>query len=132
MIFFLGSQDVAADFDVLKANNITHILNIASVVENKYPDDFRYLRREMLDVPDTDIRSHFPVCFQFIDEGRSSGCVFVHCNAGVSRAASMVIGYVMKSEGMEFQKAFDHVKSIRSCIRPNDGFMHQLKHYEPS
>jgi len=127
---YFGSQDVAADFDILTSYGVTHILNVASHCAVSFPEDFTYLKLDILDIPSTDICSYFPQCFQFIDAGRESGKVFVHCNAGVSRAASIVIGYLMKTEKLEFLLAFEKVKAVRPCIRPNDGFREQLKKYQ--
>ncbi len=62
---------------------------------------------------------------------RQEGAVFVHCNAGVSRAATVVIAYHMKTQDVDFHTAYQHVKGVRPCIRPNDGFMRQLKQYKP-
>ncbi len=131
VFYCAGSQDVAADFELLKKHNVTHIFNVASYVENNFPRDFVYKQVKLLDLPETQIVEHFPTYFKFIDEGREKGNVFVHCNAGVSRAASIVIGYVMRTEGMDYQKAFDYVKSVRSCICPNEGFRKQLRDYKP-
>jgi len=128
---YFGSQDPAADYDILTSYGITHILNVASHCAISFPDDFTYLKLDILDVPTTDICTYFAECFPFIDSGRESGQVFVHCNAGVSRAASIVIGYLMKTEKLDFVSAFEKVKSVRSCIRPNDGFSDQLKKYHP-
>jgi protein-tyrosine phosphatase len=52
--------------------------------------------------------------------------VLFHCAAGVSRSASFVIAYLMKDQGISYQEAFNFVKSKRSIIRPNSGFVQQL------
>lgn len=59
------------------------------------------------------------------------GVVLVHCNAGVSRSASVVIGFLMSQEKMSFDEAFSTVKTARPSIQPNPGFMNQLKKYNP-
>lgn len=59
------------------------------------------------------------------------GVVLVHCNAGVSRSASVVIGFLMCQEKMSFDEAFSAVKAARPYIQPNPGFMNQLKKYNP-
>ncbi len=59
------------------------------------------------------------------------GVVLVHCNAGVSRSASVVIGFLMSQEKMSFDEAFSAVKTARPHIQPNPGFMSQLKKYNP-
>ena len=37
---------------------------------------------------------------------------------------------MMKEYKMSLEEAIDHVRKKRSCINPNEGFMHQLKAYE--
>lgn len=58
------------------------------------------------------------------------GVVLVHCNAGVSRAAAIVIGFLMNSEEISFTSAFSLVKNARPSICPNAGFMEQLRTYQ--
>uniref|UniRef100_A0A8C1ZIG9 Dual specificity phosphatase 19b n=1 Tax=Cyprinus carpio TaxID=7962 RepID=A0A8C1ZIG9_CYPCA len=116
----------------LSINTVTHVLNVAYGVENVFPDLFTYKTVTVLDLPETDITSYFPECFQFINEAsQQGGVVLVHCNAGVSRSASVVIGFLMSQEKMSFDEAFSAVKTARPYIQPNPGFMSQLKKYNP-
>jgi len=46
----------------------------------------------------------------------------VHCAAGVSRSASIVIAYLMKINHWTFENAYSFVKSKRKIIDPNFGF----------
>jgi len=55
------------------------------------------------------------------------GCVLVHCMAGISRSSTIVIAYLIVRRGWSFEKAYEHVRTARPTIRPNDGFMQQLK-----
>lgn len=57
------------------------------------------------------------------------GVALVHCNAGVSRSASIVIGYLMLREGLSFDDALRQVKLARPSVCPNPGFYQQLKNY---
>ena len=41
-----------------------------------------------------------------------------------------VIAYMMKEYQMPLADAKKHVKTIRGCINPNDGFLSQLRSYE--
>ncbi|XP_017690250.1 PREDICTED: dual specificity protein phosphatase 19 isoform X2 [Lepidothrix coronata] len=122
----LGSQDAAHDLET-----VTHILNVAYGVQNAFLDDFVYKTISILDLPETDITSYFPECFEFIEKAKiQDGVVLVHCNAGVSRAAAVVIGFLMNSERLSFARAFSLVKNARPAACPNPGFMEQLHKYQ--
>ncbi|XP_072541091.1 dual specificity protein phosphatase 19 [Salminus brasiliensis] len=128
----LGSQDAAHDFGTLRKYKVTHILNVAYGVENAFPELFIYKTLSILDLPDADIISHLQECSQFIDQAKAEkGVVLVHCNVGVSRSVSVVIGYLMSKEGQSFEDAFSFVKSARPASCPNPGFLEQLKNFKP-
>ena len=81
---FLGSQDVAADIQLLHSRGITHILNMApSIVANSFPTEFEYASLDLLDAPDAKL----PVetILDFLSKEKDGARIFVHCNAGVSR-----------------------------------------------
>ncbi|XP_029377347.1 dual specificity protein phosphatase 19-like [Echeneis naucrates] len=128
----LASQDAAHDIDTLQRHQVTHVLNVAYGVNNLFPDQLLYKTLQILDVPDTDITSYLGECSSFIDLAREQGgVVLVHCNAGVSRSASIVIGYLMLRESLPFDDAYSQVKLARPSIRPNPGFYQQLQSYKP-
>lgn len=126
----LSSQSAAADRPTLTSCGVTHILCVAPGIEPSFPGEFTYFSVPILDLPNINITDYFPKCFQIIDDvTRSGGRILVHCNAGVSRAVSVVIGYLIELEGMDFDSAFALVKSKRPASRPNDGFTLQLKSF---
>ncbi|XP_058506788.1 dual specificity protein phosphatase 19a [Solea solea] len=128
----LGSQDAAHDNDTLQRYKVTHVLNVAYGVNNLFPDQLVYKTLQILDLPDTDITSYVGECSSFIDQVQEQGgVVLVHCNAGVSRCASVVIGYLMLREGLLFEDAYSQVKLARPSVRPNPGFYQQLQNYKP-
>ena len=47
----------------------------------------------------------------------------IHCRHGVSRSASIVIGYLIKFKKLKYEDAFNFVKSKRNCINPNSNFI---------
>jgi atypical dual specificity phosphatase len=135
---YLSGHDVACCFELLKKKSITHILNITKNVDNLYEkENIIYKRIFVDDLPTVNIAEYFNGAFEFIDNAllfsnqRSSNNVLVHCNAGVSRSASFVIGYLIKKRMFgDYKTVYDHVKSCRSKIFPNKGFVQQLKKYE--
>lgn len=48
--------------------------------------------------------------------------VLVHCLAGVSRSASLILAYLTKYHTRSLEKAFHLLQSIRPLVRPNIGF----------
>ena len=65
----------------------------------------------------------------FIAEGRAAGGVLVHCYAGQSRSAALVMAYLMATEHKGLVEAWAAVRRARPCARPNSGFLQQLAAY---
>ncbi|PFX28841.1 dual specificity protein phosphatase 19-like [Stylophora pistillata] len=127
---FISSQEGARNLEELKQNNITHILNVGTGIENAFPKEFEYKTVEMLDLPETPICQYFPGMFDFIINGSKSGAVLVHCNAGVSRSVTVILGYLMFSKRLPLEEAMEIVKKARPSAKPNEGFLHQLQDYQ--
>jgi atypical dual specificity phosphatase len=64
-----------------------------------------------------------------MDEDESANVV-VHCVCGVSRSPSVVIAYLMATQGMSLSDSLSHVKGKREISSPNSGFIDQLADYE--
>ncbi|XP_064142990.1 dual specificity protein phosphatase 19 isoform X2 [Loxodonta africana] len=75
----LGSQDAAHDLDTLKKHKVTHILNVACGVENAFLSDFTYKCISILDLPETNLLSYFPECFEFIEQAKMKAHSFLDC-----------------------------------------------------
>ncbi|KAI6196778.1 Dual specificity phosphatase domain containing protein [Aphelenchoides besseyi] len=128
---FLSSQDVVNNLELLRLNAITHIINAGVGITNVFPKQFVYMNLNILDLPDSDIKSEFPRVHRFIREAvDGGGSVLIHCNAGVSRSAALGISYLMRYHQLTFAEALQQVKSVRPAVRPNDGFHRQLQEYE--
>ena len=56
----------------------------------------------------------------------------VHCAAGISRSATVVLAYLLMKKGMRLAEAYDLVKERRPRIGPNIGFMGKLVELERS
>ncbi|KAA6397747.1 MAG: hypothetical protein EZS28_006725 [Streblomastix strix] len=147
--------------NIIRELQITHVLNCAddfapgsdgkSLMEYKVPEGVIVHHMDMEDGDEQQI--NFSESYQFIDDALN-GCqkqspqqssssssssfivhrprIFVHCFAGVSRSASVVIGYMMEKYHLTLAKAFEITFHQRSKIFPNAGFLKQLylKEYE--
>eukprot|EP00051_Salpingoeca_urceolata_P002266 m.48637 g.48637 ORF g.48637 m.48637 type:complete len:184 (+) comp12016_c0_seq2:57-608(+) len=125
----VGSQDAAHSRSVLDDNGITHILNVGVGIANKFEGDgIEYLAVELLDVPETRLGPAVAPCLAFICAAiEAGGIVLIHCNAGVSRSASVAIAYTMRTQGWSFDEALAFLRQTRPAARPNDGFSAQLR-----
>ncbi|XP_072976323.1 uncharacterized protein [Typha angustifolia] len=82
------------------------------------------------DTEEEDLLDYLEACLEFIEEGRREGAVLVHCFAGVSRSAAVIIAYLMKTEQKSLEDALESLRQINHAICPNDGFLDQLKLFE--
>ena len=125
---YLGDFRTADNLDILKQHKITHIINCAFNLPNKFPEQITYKRLELRDEPNQPIIEKLEEAYQFIKENKDKN-IFVHCVFGKSRSASVVIYYIMKEKKINFKEAKEFVKNIRKLVEPNSGFEMELNRY---
>jgi hypothetical protein len=124
---YLSGDGAATNKQILDSKRITHILNATTNVENKFEPDIIYKNFPIYDL-ETQIID-FQSSFEFIEDAlkQAENKVLVHCNQGVSRSASIVIGYLLKKRIFNtYNEAYNYVKAKRVKIMPNNGFKRQL------
>jgi protein phosphatase slingshot len=115
----------------LFSNSVRHILNVTREIDNFFPGLFDYCNIRVYDDEKTDLLKHWDNTFRYISRAKMEGSkVLVHCKMGISRSASVVIAYAMKAYDWNFDKAIQHVKEKRNCIKPNKAFVSQLETYQ--
>ncbi len=86
------------------------------------------MKLDVVDLPSSDLlklcRDHDTNTF--IEEGRKSGGVLVHCHAGVSRSATVAATYLMCTLNLSFKDTLSKLQKERPCVCPNLGFRAQL------
>eukprot|EP01117_Protostelium_nocturnum_P001275 TRINITY_DN1158_c0_g1_i1.p1 TRINITY_DN1158_c0_g1~~TRINITY_DN1158_c0_g1_i1.p1 ORF type:complete len:176 (-),score=55.25 TRINITY_DN1158_c0_g1_i1:130-657(-) len=128
---YLGNWKAASIKEILETRKITHILTVAPGFIPAFPQEYSYKVFNIADVSFEDIIVHFEPCLQFIDEAlNQSGAIFVHCAAGISRSATIIIAYLMWSKKISYEEAHKIVKEKREIIFPNAGFTRQLRFFE--
>ena len=125
---YLGDCDGAKNEGKIKANNIKRVLSCMGYLSPKYKDKtIKQKIIELDDTPTTNIIQYFMESLRFIDETDEK--VFVHCFAGVSRSATLVIAYLMWKMKKGYKEVYDFVNKHR-FVGPNIGFTKQLKIFE--
>lgn len=124
---FLGSQD-SVTTENIDQYNLTHILSLG--IETPFIEDREVVKRYIpcLDLPETNMMEIFEDASEFIDIAiDAKGVVLVHCNAGVSRSASVVVAFLILKKAMSLEGAMKLVKEKRPAAQPNSGFVKQLR-----
>lgn len=129
---YIGSTDAVSDLALLSKCRISAVIR---TIPGKGTHDKRLIK-DHLDVPAEDtfgfnLYKYFAPSLQFIDRNRSEGrSILVYCLTGTTRSAAIVIAYLIATQGMTFEEAFDFVKEKRKLVRLNKGFQFQLKEWE--
>lgn len=82
------------------------------------------------DMESENLLDYLDACIDFIDRSRKEGSVLVHCFAGVSRSAAIIMAYLMRTERLSQEDALESLKQSCEFVCPNDGFLEQLKMFE--
>uniref|UniRef100_A0A8C5L6R6 Dual specificity phosphatase 2 n=1 Tax=Jaculus jaculus TaxID=51337 RepID=A0A8C5L6R6_JACJA len=128
---FLGSCTHSSDLQGLQACGITAVLNVSASCPNHFEDLLCYKSIPVEDNHMVEISAWFQEAIGFIDSVKNSGGrVLVHCQAGISRSATICLAYLIQSHRVRLDEAFDFVKQRRGVISPNFSFMGQLLQFE--
>uniref|UniRef100_A0A8D0GV69 Dual specificity protein phosphatase n=1 Tax=Sphenodon punctatus TaxID=8508 RepID=A0A8D0GV69_SPHPU len=128
---YLGSAYHASRKDMLDALGITALINVSANCPNHFEGHYQYKSIPVEDNHKADISSWFNEAIDFIDAVKNDGGrVFVHCQAGISRSATICLAYLMRTNRVKLDEAFEFVKQRRSIISPNFSFMGQLLQFE--
>ncbi|CAG2117707.1 unnamed protein product, partial [Medioppia subpectinata] len=130
---YLGCFEATQDRQALIDCGIRGILTVmcAPVPPFERYRDFKYHYIEADDVTDQDLLTRFVDAYDIIGTyTRAKTGVLVHCGAGISRSATIVVSYLMRELRMTLKESMAFVRTKRPIIRPNDGFQRQLSLYE--
>uniref|UniRef100_A0A8B9Z167 protein-tyrosine-phosphatase n=1 Tax=Buteo japonicus TaxID=224669 RepID=A0A8B9Z167_9AVES len=106
---YLGSAYHASRKDMLDALGITALINVSANCPNHFEGHYQYKSIPVEDNHKADINS----------VKNDGGRVFVHCQAGISRSATICLAYLMRTNRVKLDEAFEFVKQRRSIISPN-------------
>ena len=132
---YLSNAETMENETIINNTQITHIVTVANE-SFKYPKTIKKQNILQIHIHDTRsacISQYFSKCFNFINSAFNSNPnnkVLIHCKHGVSRSATIIIGYVMKYHNKTLWESYNFVKNCRDIIHPNFGFFTQLCQFE--
>lgn len=125
-------------YDIIKSKeffdyiNPTHILNCAEELSPTYLKPTITHKLPMIDDVDEE-------AIHQILEGASllhkwitpNTTVLVHCRAGISRSATIILAYMILYANYTFEEAYTHLQKARPIIQPNEFYREILKSLRP-
>ncbi|KAJ6246126.1 dual specificity protein phosphatase [Anaeramoeba flamelloides] len=128
---YLTNMKGAQNIDEIKKNGIKHILNISfkpNYLKDNETLSLSYTNLRVEDLYYSNLIESFEEFYELIEKTRNeNNGILVHCQAGCSRSATVVLAYLMKKNNLTKQEALDYVRSIRPLVGPNHSFFQQLE-----
>ncbi|KAJ3043480.1 hypothetical protein HDV00_004869 [Rhizophlyctis rosea] len=126
---YLGNLAAATDYDILKTHKITHVVQVLDEDWEPFASEgIQYHKIRIDDSPDERITQFLDNAFDFIDSALAAGgVVLVHCQMGQSRSGAVMVGWIMRRDGIGYDEALRKVRERRLCVKPNEGFEKQLR-----
>ena len=126
---YLGDIESAQNIQKLKELNIKKVLSLYMPPEPLYKESDGFNQKQCVvdDLCEQNIIQYFGECLKFI---KGDEKILVHCAAGASRSATIVIAFLMWDKKMSYKDAYNFAKSKRSIVWPNPGFIEQLQLFE--
>ena len=127
---FLSGVNCANDF-ILQKYNIQNVLSVMSNPPELDETKYTQMKIKILDSSSVNIYEHFKTTHEFINKSlQEKQNILVHCYAGISRSATIVISYLMNLQKIPVGVAYKFVKEKRSIVEPNIGFCYYLEKFE--
>jgi atypical dual specificity phosphatase len=127
---WLGNVKPSENSVWLEKKGITHIVNSAGELKNRFPDKYNYFNANLQDNFTESIRDVAECAVLFIEMAlieNEKNAVLVHCYMGKSRSASIVIYYLMCKYRVPYDYAYFHAKDRRKEVNPNQNYEVQLR-----
>lgn len=140
---FISNWDTSNNPIILQKYNIKAVVSLETLPKptntliyyDKHNIDHIYIH--IGDHPSENISQHFDRTYDFINRHISNGeNIIVHCMAGISRSASIILNYILRNtyENNQaytcpcklFQNVLSYARSKRPILNPNMGFQKQL------
>jgi hypothetical protein len=130
---FLSNGQIAQDLALLRAQRISHVLNMAPI---EVPTTAEFYAEEKMDFKaivakdefDYDVMQHWPEARAYLDAAlnEQNGRVLVHCQAGINRSGAIAVAYMMVTRRRLLVDAAKSAKRKRYQLITNLNFQLSL------
>lgn len=131
---YLAGFNVALNLGVLNVLQIRRVVDASTIPDCKErwaAKGVKYMTITVNDKENADIQQYFAASTSFTLEGINAGeGVLIHCMAGASRSAALVLAFLMKTHDLTLPVAYDLVYRKRALIIVNMGFRRQLAQWQ--
>lgn len=122
---YLSSIHVRDNEDLLRELQISIICDLSNIRNTPQYQGISYHNYPINDSETVNLRPIMEEVYQiFINKGNQR--MLIHCIHGISRSPACVLYCLMKFKKQTLKESFLYVKSLRSVILPNSGFLNQL------
>ncbi|OBZ66536.1 Dual specificity protein phosphatase 22 [Grifola frondosa] len=128
---FVCDLYTATSPSVIARLGITHVASVIRDTPQRYPSPIEHLCIPVDDTKNENLLDYLDSALAWVHAAlQGDGRVLIHCMWGMSRSASIAIAYLIMAQCMSLNEALKTARSRRRVVRPNVGFMKQLKMYE--
>jgi protein-tyrosine phosphatase len=144
---YLSNWIYSNNIEELRRKNIRAVITIETSPKPEYilkyykDNNIDFLYLPLYDFPTQNIQQYFNTSYNFIQKHVILGeNVLVHCMAGISRSATLVLNYLVcktltenisqkKCATCTVNKCLNYMKFRRAIVNPNEGFYNQVLTY---
>jgi len=135
---YLGNDHDASDEGALKKAKITHVLSMVARKWSYKPRGWlnwrsKEIKRKCVPMRD-DGNSEVAKLLQekglwnfILDSQKRKKKLLIHCQMGMNRSPTIVMGFLMKYDNITFYKAWRLVKQKRVIVQPHVNYIKQLR-----
>jgi atypical dual specificity phosphatase len=124
---FIGGFHAAQNEPFLRKHKIEYIFRAVYDEESSGFAGIAYECHPLEDDDRQELSHAMRTCLEFLRAAKSENKrALVHCHAGISRSAALIIGYLILDHRMALMDAWTLVKLNSPSARPNNSFMEQL------
>lgn len=133
-VVFLGDICASVDERLLKANGITHVVNLCEKCPSPFPS-LRYLsllipseEGGLINHPSQLIYENLNQIIDFINVAmeKEGGSVLIHSTRGASRGFLAAAAYLIKTYGWTVDQASTHIMNLRPAVEPSDAVVAKI------